>query len=94
MRTLTGQEESESTSYNKKVDGESTSYNVSNNQSEMRLPLKGLRNDEFTTEDSYITEIEHTTPIVSRSLAVIAERDVTDKDHTVGEKDVISEKDE
>ena len=83
MRTLTGQE-----------GGESTSINISNNQSEMRLPLRGLRNDEFATDDSMLTETEQTTPIISRSWAVAAERDNTNKDHTVDEKDVIFEKEE
>ena len=54
---------------------ESTSYNVSNNQSEIRLPLKGLRNDYFTSEESNVTETERTTPIIARSWAVIPERD-------------------
>ena len=81
MRTLTGQE-----------GGESTSINISNNQSEMRLPLRGLRNDEFATEDSMLTETEQATPIISRSWAVTPERDNTNKDHTVDEKDVIFEK--
>ena len=60
----------------------------------MRLPLKGLRNDEFTTEDSLLTETERTTPIIARTSAFVAERDHTNKDHTVDERDVIFEKDE
>ena len=60
----------------------------------MRLPLKGLRNDYFTSEDSLLNETEQTTPIISRSWAVIAEKDNTNKDHTVDERDVILEKDE